>query len=1025
MSLRRSTSPPTRRGLNLVLNRSRSSVDTWAANNASSPTRSPKPLLPFCTSPSHLEDITLELDPSDTNSPYSDTLQSPAMPAGSRSMCGRTAKEYEEQVRVLKKDNFNLKLRIYFLEERMSSVGRQGANNDDVENKLIELKVELESLKHDMKNKQVLLAQAGKAIELMEEQHAQELNKLKQELQELQVQTRASKTASSLPSYLQQRSIPLDNSMQLYVDAFSLRPSILMPPPIAPGSMIDGQGDARLSSQESTENTLESLEQQQQIAELTQQLQQCMAELEACRERECNLSEALDSKEPDIQIKIQELNQKDAMLEEQRRIIVEIEIKLEEKQKQLESLRQQLEATRATVARHEAEQAALSERLRESEEKRGKACKIVQSLMTSNHQMSNQLREAKERSSKAEWEARQNPPDDLGEMTSDETERLWTELEQQRKQVERLSKENSAVLKEKAATEQALRQELADARLMLDRAGRLSCGTGIAGGDIVDGTAKLMFGRLDELAAFLAALLQRPHLLTGLSPAHRASLLHAVQKSWGTARQRYSLSLSLTMQQPDESVASDLDVEAARERTVEMWPVSLSSDLVAGKEMELINWETPRHEEEEEEGEDGGGATAVEREPPGSHNQSESEVWSEPDRSVSQARIGLPESCTPVAPPERTALVSPASSEADLITRTPGKKASIKRLSSRLRDSEQINEALRAELGAYQAMVKHSSPASVHNSPEGDDLVRLREVQINLETSRAKVVQLEAELASTTEHCQSLEAQLLKKEQGHIQALSQVQETLDSLHARELKLQQEVEEARAKCQDLEQQAHSSSEQCQQLEEAAIRDCELRKQLVQQLHQVKSERDQLQSHLEDMAAQKPVLADCSVQTIEKEHPSFANSTGPSSLIHLSDCDDVFQTDTSHIAEQMAGAVAQRNVDADTHRHTLSSPDLGIESDTGRMSSMEVPPSPPADPHNENWRLKQQLAKSQQLMEACLAALCRRNKDRRQVENSMKQQLKRTEEVLTLARANLRSLGPQCSSPSIELPSPVQH
>lgn len=60
------------------------------------------------------------------------------------SMCGRTVKEYEEQLRVLKKENFNLKLRIYFLEERMTRLGRVGPAGDgeeDAERKLIELKV--------------------------------------------------------------------------------------------------------------------------------------------------------------------------------------------------------------------------------------------------------------------------------------------------------------------------------------------------------------------------------------------------------------------------------------------------------------------------------------------------------------------------------------------------------------------------------------------------------------------------------------------------------------------------------------------------------------------------------------------------------------------------------------------------------------------------------------------------------------------------------------------------------------------
>jgi hypothetical protein len=49
-------------------------------------------------------------------------------------------KEYEEQLSQLRKENFNLKLRIYFLEERM---GRMNGTDDkeDAVKKNIELKV--------------------------------------------------------------------------------------------------------------------------------------------------------------------------------------------------------------------------------------------------------------------------------------------------------------------------------------------------------------------------------------------------------------------------------------------------------------------------------------------------------------------------------------------------------------------------------------------------------------------------------------------------------------------------------------------------------------------------------------------------------------------------------------------------------------------------------------------------------------------------------------------------------------------
>ncbi|XP_076160987.1 phosphodiesterase 4D interacting protein centrosomin isoform X2 [Ptiloglossa arizonensis] len=79
---------------------------------------------------------------------------------------GRTMKVYEDQLEALKKENFNLKLRIYFLEERM---GITSADENAIK-KNIELKVEIESLRKELIEKQELLSQAAKAFELIEEQ---------------------------------------------------------------------------------------------------------------------------------------------------------------------------------------------------------------------------------------------------------------------------------------------------------------------------------------------------------------------------------------------------------------------------------------------------------------------------------------------------------------------------------------------------------------------------------------------------------------------------------------------------------------------------------------------------------------------------------------------------------------------------------------------------------------------------------------------------------------------------------------
>uniref|UniRef100_A0A8B9VAE7 Centrosomin N-terminal motif 1 domain-containing protein n=1 Tax=Anas zonorhyncha TaxID=75864 RepID=A0A8B9VAE7_9AVES len=55
----------------------------------------------------------------------------------------------------LKKENFSLKLRIYFLEERVQQKGE--ATRDDVYRRNIELKVEVESLKRELREKQQAL----------------------------------------------------------------------------------------------------------------------------------------------------------------------------------------------------------------------------------------------------------------------------------------------------------------------------------------------------------------------------------------------------------------------------------------------------------------------------------------------------------------------------------------------------------------------------------------------------------------------------------------------------------------------------------------------------------------------------------------------------------------------------------------------------------------------------------------------------------------------------------------------------
>lgn len=54
---------------------------------------------------------------------------------------GRSVKDFEDQLTNLKKENFNLKLRIYFLEEKMGT--NFTLDKDNVVKKIVELEVNI------------------------------------------------------------------------------------------------------------------------------------------------------------------------------------------------------------------------------------------------------------------------------------------------------------------------------------------------------------------------------------------------------------------------------------------------------------------------------------------------------------------------------------------------------------------------------------------------------------------------------------------------------------------------------------------------------------------------------------------------------------------------------------------------------------------------------------------------------------------------------------------------------------------
>ncbi|NWQ81222.1 CK5P2 protein, partial [Columbina picui] len=85
------------------------------------------------------------------------------------------------QITDLKKENFNLKLRIYFLEERMQQ--KFDGPTEEIYKINIELKVEIESLKRDLQEREKLLIKASKAVESLAQGGEAEIQRVKEEAQ--------------------------------------------------------------------------------------------------------------------------------------------------------------------------------------------------------------------------------------------------------------------------------------------------------------------------------------------------------------------------------------------------------------------------------------------------------------------------------------------------------------------------------------------------------------------------------------------------------------------------------------------------------------------------------------------------------------------------------------------------------------------------------------------------------------------------------------------------------------------------
>eukprot|EP00066_Takifugu_rubripes_P013671 XP_011602937.1 PREDICTED: CDK5 regulatory subunit-associated protein 2 isoform X4 [Takifugu rubripes] len=110
-----------------------------------------------------------------------DSMTAPSFPAKMSPIKALTMKDYENQITALKKENFNLKLRIYFMEERMQQ--KCDDSTEDIFKTNIELKVELESMKRELAEKQELLVSASKALDSLAGRESGEPQRFREQAQ--------------------------------------------------------------------------------------------------------------------------------------------------------------------------------------------------------------------------------------------------------------------------------------------------------------------------------------------------------------------------------------------------------------------------------------------------------------------------------------------------------------------------------------------------------------------------------------------------------------------------------------------------------------------------------------------------------------------------------------------------------------------------------------------------------------------------------------------------------------------------
>ncbi|XP_022224615.2 centrosomin isoform X2 [Drosophila obscura] len=1119
------------------------------------------------TSPGVLQDVTMENSYAsfDAGRLQGDSHSPLAMP-------GRSMRNVEEQMSTLRKENFNLKLRLYFMEESQLGHNRTNHSGESLSKQLIDAKIEAEVLRKTVEEKTELLKDAARAISLHEEMQMKAETESQALIDELQQHLRHYEEMEAAQEG-DTRAVLDEKLKHLDSEVLRLRQEL-----VEAGMRQIACQDQLKSAQAEHQETLSSCEAKIQElaiknAELLEQFEkgmQCSDEANVKQEMDAQLADKICELQ-DAQEKVKE---RERIHEQACRTIQKLMQKLSSQDREIKRLNQhqkqqhQPEQNSVKKENDNSSQASISPSATGRSLSDNEACSLeISSALKEQYELTMAEQELKIKQLQAEvkkktanlqnlvnrelWEknreverltklvaaTQQQSLPQINEESngSIDLQQSFTELEYskalernkllQRKVdvlIHRLGddQQNSAVI---GQLRQELRQVQADAESA--NKWRLECAD----------VCGVLTNRLEELAGFLNSLLKHKDVLGALAADRRHAMRRAVDRSLDLSK---SLNMTLNItgaSLADQSLAqlcnlsemlytdpdADADAEAdASHKTYNSHEeiravASAGGGASISPTLEHLKAENKalKRELEKRRSTDGQQQRKERRSLPlptqQLDNQSESEAWSEPDRKVSLARIGLEETSHSLATTENR----PSESESegrracsarqersrtseriaqleeqiaqrdervlnvqcqlvDLDNRYKQEQLRCMEISLQMEQLRAVNEALTADLQAI----------GTQEDQQMDELQRL----VDLKTKQIDQLELAqstltADAQITDMELQAAQQQLLEMEEQHAVAVDQAQAELAELR---LEAAQKLEEVQRLHQEAlerdwvalslyQEQAQQLIElqrslECHQENELELKQTlvenelatrSLKKQLdestlqaskaVKERTKAYSDKLQLEKRTEELRLQLELLKGGQ----QRQLPARSNSSDVSQSGYTSEevAVPMGPPTGNHSTVPASMAVGGGRV------HSFS-PDLGIESDAGRISSVELCPATqrallttvemksetlsgakdePVSPDTgnielnvsqqqqqqqqpsaatahdcakvdqENAELKRKLIRTKRAFEDTYEKLRLANKAKAQVEKDIKNQILKTHNVLRNVRSNMEN------------------